>query len=960
MKISRLLLHQLCLAIILCMALPYFLDSPAIAALNLEVPLEMVDQGLAALSGTGASNFQRSSIYLDPSDYDGATYYFEIVARNTDSTARSVYLRSSTTDYATIVVPAGTVGYTRFGQATHWTPVTGKSLYLARLDRTSSADQLIVQSARIVVRQTNATKTRIQIPLAQMGHDGYQAGFGWVDGTTSTAYSQGNSDYYSVWRKDSSRYADLNGTNPWTLEAALYNTGATATAYAALFNRSSGLQVAGAEISVTGSTITLVDVSFSDGATNFVHGSEYEVRIRTNNGSYRANLASAARLYVSLTNLSKADVVYRTGRMSAGTSETHLVEQRTLFDSALFTNPTIYFEATGLCADAGTRVFLRDHGTSDSGTGGSDVTGSGINFSSAAKIRVRSAAINPTAGDRFYARVAPSTSQVRLSHGWIVVQAQEQEFFDTHYVWTEGNNTPPYTTWTTAAHSIQDAIDVAAAGSTVMVRGGTFYENVDMKDGVDLVNDTSYTPVIDGGGIGSAVSFDGSFYIGCALDGFEITNGDATGGVLVHGTGAGLGNSIVITNCLVHGNTGPGIHVDGLASFTAPIIDNNQIYSNGEEGIYVVNAGSATTDAIIRSNTIYGHLTQAGINIGGVSYVTIGSDNIIHDNYAGIGFNVGVAGSGAVDIVDNQIYGNDEGGIGILDNVNGLITVTGNEIFQNTQGGIGIQNTCQLLIDRNDIYQSGRGGIHTGTDLADGGGFLGTVGSADLTVRRNKVHNNGGSGYGGGIDVRHGSGTIYNNLVYENHRGGIRFADYVTEIMNNTIVKNGVDGFGGGIIYDDLAGAVNAPPDGTIAISPNYPDPLIRNNISAFDEMAGLRSGYMPGADTVCPGNPNYTDGFPYRDFNLLYGNNGTTNDCGWDTLSPVRSCVNKNYGGCGLDNITWEKVNPDDIIADPLFVDMDNDNYQLELSSPARGTGYYGGSSTDMGAYDGPYPMDW
>jgi hypothetical protein len=45
------------------------------------------------------------------------------------------------------------------------------------------------------------------------------------------------------------------------------------------------------------------------------------------------------------------------------------------------------------------------------------------------------------------------------------------------------------------------------------------------------------------------------------------------------------------------------------------------------------------------------------------------------------------------------------------------------------------------------------------------------------------------------------------------------------------------------------------------------------------------------------------------------------------------------------------------DIIADPMFVDVDADNYHLEAGSPA---GNAGDDGTDMGAYGGLNPIDW
>jgi hypothetical protein len=408
---------------LLCVGLVFGLTSQGWAGLNLEVPIEMVDYGSEAAVGTGTNNHNRTLIFLDPADYDGATYYFEIVAKNVDSSAKSVYLRRTTngaTNHATITVPAGTSVFTRYRVALSAAPLAGKNQYLVRLTKTTAVDQLIVSAARVIVQQTNATKTRIQIPLVQKSHNLSQNGAGRVDTTTSNVYTQGTDNRYSLWIKDSSKYADLSGSTPWTLEAVLDNLSSTATTYCALFNHDTGQQVTGAEASLYGDVIKVVDTSFADTAGNFTNGSKFELKIRSSVSGQRADLGRAS-LYVRLTNLSKAEVLYRVSHRNTGTAAEDIVEQRTLLDTSLFTNPEVYFEASGYCLDNGERLFLRDHGANVSGTGGSDVTGSGINFNSGTRTVVKTAEINPASGNNFYVRDAASTSTVVSTHAWIVV-----------------------------------------------------------------------------------------------------------------------------------------------------------------------------------------------------------------------------------------------------------------------------------------------------------------------------------------------------------------------------------------------------------------------------------------------------------------------------------------------------------------------------------------------------------
>ena len=126
----------------------------------------------------------------------------------------------------------------------------------------------------------------------------------------------------------------------------------------------------------------------------------------------------------------------------------------------------------------------------------------------------------------------------------------------------------------------------------------------------------------------------------------------------------------------------------------------------------------------------------------------------------------------------------------------------------------------------------------------------------------------------------------------------------------------------------------------------------------------------MPSGLTSCPDNPVLDDPTPgdkYRDYNLLYANNGILADnshCSWDDTYPGRRCVNRNYGQCGFvceewpsNPECWNASSENDILADPAFVSRAADNYQLQVGSPAENAGDDG---TDLGAYGGADPIAW
>ncbi len=470
----------------------------------------------------------------------------------------------------------------------------------------------------------------------------------------------------------------------------------------------------------------------------------------------------------------------------------------------------------------------------------------------------------------------------------------------------------------------------------------------------------------------------------------DSTNPNQDAGIYLKGSGSvtvTIGGAGSDANT-VHYNAQAGMRLDTITGLT---IDNNTINNNTNAGILLIDVGSASGDAILQNNNINNN-GKAGINIGGASYVTVGSNNdISYNSTGGVAFNMGDvtqapgdASSGPVTITGNDnINNNTYGGIGIIDAISttNKVIITGNDIYLNTRGGIGIQDACKVEITQNTVRNNVRGGIKTGDDSADPGGFVGTSGSANLTIRQNKIYGNGQSGYGGGVDVRHADGTVYNNLVYENHRGGMRFGDWIDEIINNTVSDNGNDNgtsgdpdddVGGGIIYDDISAgdAVNAPPSG----DPPAAIP-IRNNICTHNYRAGIRACFSNTVDSE------------ERDYNLVYANNATgETDCGYSTNNLIMSCANQNFGGCGG---KWNSSPPPNIlmdgpnnkIADPLFEDRLNDDYRIQSGSPAVDAGdpaaqyndiedpgnpgyalapSQGTLTNDMGAYGGPNPLPY
>ena len=167
--------------------------------------------------------------------------------------------------------------------------------------------------------------------------------------------------------------------------------------------------------------------------------------------------------------------------------------------------------------------------------------------------------------------------------------------------------------------NIQDAINNASAGETIFVYNGTYYENINLKDGVRVQGEGADVTTIDGGGAGSVVT---AIDVGpeTVLGGFTITNGAAEYDGLPSGGGVYICDALVtIADSFIIGNTadwyGGGIALVWHSSVTTATIINCIITNNtaGEVGgaIYV----DLSTSALITSNTIVanGAVTGGGV-----------------------------------------------------------------------------------------------------------------------------------------------------------------------------------------------------------------------------------------------------------------------------------------------------------------------------------------------------------
>ena len=194
------------------------------------------------------------------------------------------------------------------------------------------------------------------------------------------------------------------------------------------------------------------------------------------------------------------------------------------------------------------------------------------------------------------------------------------------------NPISPYSTWTTAATNIQDAIEAASAGDIVLVTNGFYATGGEVVSGglinrvaldkpilVTSVNGYSAT-VIQGawspassygtgpGAVRCAYVVDGAILNGFTLqNGSTLATGDYAGGPLESGGGIYcVSTNGLVSNCILSNNT--AIYGGGIANGT---LNNSLVYLNQ------ATKGGGAYDAMLNNCTVANNYLMPGYSVSG-------------------------------------------------------------------------------------------------------------------------------------------------------------------------------------------------------------------------------------------------------------------------------------------------------------------------------------------------------
>lgn len=240
--------------------------------------------------------------------------------------------------------------------------------------------------------------------------------------------------------------------------------------------------------------------------------------------------------------------------------------------------------------------------------------------------------------------------------------------------------------------TIQGAINASVDGDTIVVRPGTYVENIDINRDITVESELGPTvTIIDGNQSGSVVVIIGNPGTSVVLDGFTITNGTGTdldpdpflndhfgGGIVCIDSFPTMSNNIIAEN-IAWDPAGYGYGYGG--------------------GIYCEASPAVITDNIIRHN-VAGDIAAGSFGYGGGIYCVGSSDITIHGN-----------------TVSENLSGDDGAGIACWYTDGEMINniVVGN-ISSTCAGGIDIWGSDPVLTNNTVAHN-----LATGTGAQGGG-----------------------------------------------------------------------------------------------------------------------------------------------------------------------------------------------------------------------------------------------
>ena len=463
---------------------------------------------------------------------------------------------------------------------------------------------------------------------------------------------------------------------------------------------------------------------------------------------------------------------------------------------------------------------------------------------------------------------------------------------------------------------IQWAVDNAIAGDTIIVRDGTYYENLKVDKQLTIKSENgSDNCIIDGGGSGDVITLNAD---GITIEGFTVRNSGSYAGIKVFSNA----NKIAY-NCIT--NNYYGIYLDHSSDNT---IYNNNVNSNNDIGIYLYYSSNSN---------IYNN--NASNNGDGI-LLHYSSNNIIANNNASSNYGDGIhlKYSSNNTIANNNISNNDDG-INLW--YSSSNTITNNTFHLN---GMLVLYSYNNTVTNNTANRKPLVYLENVSDyVVEDAGQVIAVNSNNITVENLNL-----SRASVGVEFWNTSNSkIINNTVSNNYRGiYLYYSSNGNTIANNTVSNNRY-----GIHLDDSS------------------NNIIANNNASNNEDGILLLDSSSNTITNNTASNNGVGIYLVYSSNIIHLNNFINNTCQvysydskniWNSTEKITYTYNgsqhTNYLGNYWSDYTGSDADGDGIGDTPYSINADEDKYPLI----ERFENYFVPISAqifDTGRPENPYP---
>jgi nitrous oxidase accessory protein len=312
--------------------------------------------------------------------------------------------------------------------------------------------------------------------------------------------------------------------------------------------------------------------------------------------------------------------------------------------------------------------------------------------------------------------------------------------------------------------TIQEAINAANPGDTVLVSAGVYYEHVIVNKSISLVGENRNATIIDGNGTGNVVLV---MVDDVSVSGFTIRNG--TNGIFIDGD-----NSSVINNVITFNEGNVSVFFSGNG-----IVLNHSSHAKIYENVITNNGGS-----------IPGWSWGMGIECFESSHNVIFGNTILSNKVGGIGvfghFNV---------VEENNITNNGGDGISIVECTNN--TVIYNRVISNSNTGISLIYSDCNIVKNNRVSENGYWDM--GPDPKGGGILLGW--SSGNVIEENLVWDN--VNFGIALNDLNPDNIVRGNAIIHNRNGIYFHYSNDTTVYHNNFINNTVQASVGDA-YNDI------------------------------------------------------------------------------------------------------------------------------------------------------------